>query len=285
MIIPPTDFSGTIAQCAEELLEVSYGCEVFLGEMPEIKDNFEIKTDDISLFSDTLKSCLNSAHLGHKLRFSHSDNKFYLDILAGRELDFYVSENDCTLESLTLKSDILDFSNSLSFKKRMAYLGRWNPSSNKPSLYDNDSANYASYYEVQLDSTSHTRFGISWSDGDYIYCNTANGKLKKSTTPPKDFHIYIPDTSVSDKYRWYHISYEDNEDEALKALSEHKLNKNFSSKSRNLVFLKDYRLGDFVKLQYTLNNETITVPCQFSSVTINRDNIDNTENPTLKEVK
>ena len=62
------------------------------------------------------------------------------------------------------------------------------------------------------------------------------------------------------------------------------LNKDFSAKTRNLVFLKDYMLGDFVKLQYTLNNETVSVPCQFTSVIINRDNLDNTENPTLKEV-
>ena len=53
----------------------------------------------------------------------------------------------------------------------------------------------------------------------------------------------------------------------------------------DLVFLKDYQLGDFVKLQYTINQKTVSVPCQFSSVTINRDNLDNTENPTLKEVK
>ena len=152
-------------------------------------------------------------------------------------------------------------------------------------LADGVKDNYATYYEVSLSSGSHTRFGISWGDGDYIYSDSTSGTWKKSKTPPDDFYVYVPDSSVADRYKWYYISHKENKDDALKDLAEQSEIKDFNAKARNLIFLKDYRLGDFVRLQYTLNNETLSVPCQFTSVTVNRDNLDNTENPTLKEVK
>ena len=284
MIIPPTTFSGTVSDCVRELLSSSVGCDIVLGNLPDLSDKYTLGTDEVTLFSDTLKACLDSAHSGHSVRFSHTDNRFYLDVLMGRNLDFYVSENDCTLNSLSLNGDILDLSNSLCFKKRMKYMGQWDPSANNPRLVTDDEANYATYYSVKTDS-SYTRFGYTWRDGDYIYCNSADGELKKASEVPEDFYVYVPDSSVSDKYKWYHISHKENKEEALKELSDYSQNKDFSAKSRNLVFLKDYQLGDFVKLQYTINQKTVSVPCQFSSVTINRDNLDNTENPTLKEVK
>ena len=285
MVVPPTSYSGKIPDCVSHLMSVSKGCKISLGEVAEITEKYSFSSEEVSLFSDSLKSCLDSSYSGHTVRFCHDDNRFYLDILAGDNLDFYVSENDCTLNSLTLKGDILNLSNSAAFKKRIKYMGQWNPSSNSPSSYDSSEENYATYYRVNLSSGSYTRFGISWSDGDYIYCDTTSGNWKKSKTPPEDFYVYIPDNTIEDKYKWYHISYKENKDEVLASLSDFKENKEFFAVSRNLVFLKDYRLGDFVKLQFTLNNNTVSVPCQFTEVTINSDNVNNTENPTLKEVK
>ncbi len=284
MIVPPTSFSGTVSDCVRELLSVSKGCDIALGDLPVINNEYSVQTDEVTVLSDTLISCLDTSFSGHKVRFSHSDNRFYLDILVGNNLDFYVSENDCTLHTLTLDGDILDLSNSFCFKKRIKYMGQWDPISNNPKIYNNNEGNYATYYAVNTDS-SYTRFGITWKDGEYIYCDSTDGEWKKELNPPDDFYVYVPDSSVSDKYKWYHISRKENYEDALNALADYSINKNFSAKSRNLVFLKDYRLGDFVRLQYTLNNKIFSVPCQFSSVTINRDNLDNTENPTLKEVK
>lgn len=285
MIIPPTSYSGKTSACATHLLSVSKGCDIHPGEIPEITEKYSFKSDEVTVFSDGLKECLDQSYSGHQVRFSHSDNKFYLDILTGNHLNFYVSENDCTLDSLTLNRDILDLSNSTVFKKRIKYMGKWNPSRNSPAIYDESDGNYATYYEVTLGAEEYSHFDITWKNGDYIYCNTTNGKWKKSETPPEDFYVYLPDSSADDMYRWYHISHKENKEEALTDLSAFKENKDFSARSRNLVFLKDYKLGDFIRLQYTLNNKTITVPCQFSEITINSDNIDNTENPTLKEVK
>ena len=161
MIIPPTTFSGTVSDCVRELLSSSVGCDIVLGNLPDLSDKYTLGTDEVTLFSDTLKACLDSAHSGHSVRFSHTDNRFYLDVRMGRNLDFYVSENDCTLNSLSLNGDILDLSHSLSFKKRMKYMGQWDPSANNPRLVTDDEANYATYYSVKTDS-SYTRFGYTW---------------------------------------------------------------------------------------------------------------------------
>ena len=286
MIIPPLSYYEKISNIVSYMLSNSYGCDISLGSLPSITDYYNFQNEKASLFSDSVKACLDTVNAGHSVRFSHEDNRFYLDILSGNELNFYVSENDCTLDKLTFNADLIDLSNSVCFLKKMSYMGEWNPHKNSPLLTNNIKDNYAKYYAINTEGEGvATLFGLTWANGTFIYSDTTSGKFKKSSTRPEDFYVYSTDTTVNSKYQWFHISDKNTKDEAISATKELCINKDFTAESRNLSFLDDYNLGDFVKLQYTLNGETISVPCQFSSVVLNRDISGKTEKPTLKEVK
>lgn len=285
MLLPPSSVSGSLSDCTSSLLSASKGCEIYPGTVPADFDSLSLNTSEVTYLSDSLKEFLSPCRLGRRVRFSHADNRFYLDILCGNVLDFYVSESDGTLSSVSFNGNILDYSNSLCFQKHMKHMGSWKPDTNSPKLYENDPENFGKYYEASLSKDIHTLFGIAWEDGDFIYCNTKDGEWKKSKNPPDSFFVYLPDGDAEKKYQWYEISSLSSCDEADAYLKNRTENRDFSAAAESLSYGKDYKIGDFVRLQYTKFGKTVTVSAQFTSVTVNRDNMQDIEIPTLKEVK
>ena len=175
--------------------------------------------------------------------------------------------------------------NSFSYLMRFPTISTWNVYNNSPSLSNNRSSNFGKCYRVTNAGDGVTRFGYTWEDGDYIYCKSENGEWKRSLSPPDPIYVYVPDATVPDKYKWYHISSDSTKEEALTSLSELIAKRKFSVTPKNIRFLTDYSLGDFVTVQYKSNNKIKTALCQVSDIVLSRDNLKTVENPTLKEVK
>lgn len=287
MIIPPLSPSGTLSYVIEYFLSSSYGCEILKGHIPSDEDDdaeMSFSTTRAMLFSEAIKSFLSDNRLGHKVRFSHEDNCFYLDIIRGNNLDLYISDGDCTLDTLSIDDDILDVAQSVCYLHSFSTTNTWDAYNNSPTLYQKSASNLGKCYRVSMEKTTAYIFDLTLENGDYIYCNTADGVWKKSAGPPKAFYRYIQDESVSDKYNWFFMSSQDTKSEAVSEVKEKSLNHSFSVSVKNITFLKDYKLGDFVKLQYIQNNKLKTHTCQFTEVTLSRDSMENQENPTLEEV-
>ncbi len=284
MIIPPLAPTGTLSYVIEYFLSSSYGCEMLKGEIPSDETEMSFKTTRAMLFSDAIKSFLGDSRLGHKVRFSHDDNCFYLDILQGNNLDLYISDGDCTLDSLLVDNDILDLAQSVCYLHSLSTSNTWDAYNNEPKLYQKLSSNLGKCYRVSMEKSVAHIFNLTLENGDYIYCNTADGVWKRSAGPPKAFYRYIEDGSVSGKYNWFFMSSQDSKFDATTELKEKTANHSFSVSVKNITFLKDYNLGDFVKLQYLQNNKLKTHTCQFTQVTLSRDSMENQENPTLEEV-
>ena len=284
MIIPPISVSGNAESIVSYLLDSSFGGDISLGNCASFSESFDFETGEVTYFSDSLKSCLAPFNAGFSVRFDHSGNSLFLDILKGNELPLYVSENDCTLESASLSEDILDLANSACYKHHFTVLGTWNPRTNSPYLSDKVSSNMGICYRVSFSSDSYSRFDITWTPGDYIYCNTEDGKLKGSSERPDDFYVYIPCGSCDPKFQWFCISDCNSNAETSSFLANIKASRRFDAKAKNLKFMKDYSLGDFVKVQYFNGSETISVRCRFTEIIINHDSSGFSENPILEEV-
>lgn len=284
MIIPPLAPTGTLSYVIEYFLSSSYGCEIFKGKIPENETEMSFKTTRAMLFSDAIKSFLSDNRLGHKVRFSHDDNCFYLDILQGKTLDLYVSDGDCTLSSLSIDNDVLDLAQSVCYLHSLSTTASWDAYNNEPVLYKKQPSNFGKCYRVSMEKSVAHIFDLTLENGDYIYCNTADGVWKKSAGPPKAFYRYIEDNTVDPKYNWFFMSSQDSKYDASTELKEKTLNHSFSVSVKNITYQKDYNLGDFVKLQYFQNNELKTHTCQFTEVTLSRDSMEDQENPTLEEV-
>ncbi len=285
IVIPPISLSGTISEVISELLSASYGGDIAMGEIPVCESEAAFLSDSALLFSDALNTFLSEENLGHSLRFSHDDCKFYLDIIKGADLDFYVSENDETLDKLTFNYDILNLANSVCFLCDLPVLGTWNPVGNKPVLYQKKAQNMGACYRINTSVDEYSRFGIEWHDGEYIYSDTPDGAWKRSIGVPDDFYIYSSDGSLNKKEQWFYISNKHKPEEASSELMEKIPESRFLATAKNITFLTDYRLGDFVKLQISQGNTVKTIPCQFTQVILSREGMENKENPTLKEVK
>ncbi len=284
-VISPVSLSGTLAQVTSGMLSASYGGDIALGSCPETEDSFSFSCESAMVFSEVIKNLLAPAYLGHTLRFSHEDNCFYLDIIKGNFLDFYVCEGDETLDTITLSGDILDYANSLCYRCAIPVLGGWDPSLNSPTLTSGNEKNLGKCYRVTTDYSSVKRFDLTFYDGNYIYCDTLDGKWKRSTSPPEDFYVYIPDATVGKKYQWFHLSRENSPADATMDLSNQTTNSAFKAAAKNIEFLTDYSLGDLVNLQYVQMGDRKTHLCQVTQVTLSRDSFNNNENPTLEEVK
>ncbi|MBR2916388.1 MAG: hypothetical protein IKC07_02145 [Clostridia bacterium] len=284
MIVPPQSLSGSAKALAQTLLKSSYGCAVSLGNVADLSASSSFESNRVTLLSDSLKNCLDLVNGGHSVRFSHEDKKFYLDILKGENMDLYLCEDEETLESFTTEKDLLDLSNSFSYQMHFPVISTWNVYNNSPSLVNNKASNFGRCYRVTNAGDGVTRFGYTWENGDYIYCKNEDGKWKKSLSVPDPIYVYVPDTTVSDKYKWFSISSGSTKEEGRASLSELIIKRKFSVTPKNILFSRDYRLGDFVTVQYKTNGKIKTSLCQVTDIVLSRDNLKTIENPTLKEV-
>lgn len=283
MVLPPVSLSGTLFDICSAMLAQSFGCDISLMDCPESSEELGFKSDKAMLLSEALKMFLEEEDLGHRVRFSSGE--FFLDILKGESLSFYVSESDGVLDALSLSSDILDEANAFCLKKRFLVEGSWDVYKNSPPLYQSREANFGLCYLVDTTKDSYSRFNLTFKKGDYIYCDTRDGVWKKSVSMPEPYYVFEPYENKKDPLCWYFLSSAESESDAKSELSQKTANSDFSVSVRNLSLGRDYNLGDFVKLQYNHLGAVKTRLCQFTAVTTNRDENGFYENPTLKEVK
>lgn len=284
MIIPPFSKTGTVADIAQELLASSYGCDIHFGNAEEFSSSVTFETDRAELLAVAMENCLNMDNAGLRVRFSHDDGRFYLDILKGEDLEFYVSENDCTLDNLTFEEDLLDTANSACYLQRMSVIDRWDPTDNLPTLTNKSPENFGKCYYIPSSADFFFRFNIDWRGGDYIYCDTVDGIWKRGKVPPEDFYFYIEDADVNSKFKWFSLASGTSLAEVQSEISALPTTRRFDAVAKNLKFMQDYNLGDFVKVQFNMGGIVKTVPCRFSQVIINCDSSGCSENPTLEEV-
>ncbi len=284
IVLPPVSLSGTAYEIVNKMRTSAYGGNILMGASPSFTKTLSFVSEEATIFSETLKGFLDKEQLGHTLRFSHTNNRFYLDIIKGQNLNFYISEDDETLENLTLSNDILDVFNSLCYKQEFEVLETWHPGANNPPLFQDRSSNLGKCYRINTTEEGYSRFGYDWYNGDYIYCDNLTGTWKKSNGHPEPFYRYLPNEDLAKKYQWFFISNRRTKEDADNELSKKVSKFTFNASAKNIIYLKDYKLGDFVKLQYTQNNTLKTHSCQFTQITLSRDNMENKENPTLEEV-
>ena len=290
MVVPPVSESQkTPSAIAASLLEASHGCDIHLGNCAAFSNLTDFKTDRALTLSDALSLCLSESGGGFCVRFSHSDNKLYLDILKGQDRDIFVSENDETLSSLTVEIDVLDKASDVCYLQSLAPESVWNADNNSPTLTNGKSENFGKCYRVKTDSKSKMRFDINFENGDYIYCSTRDGKWKRSLSRPDDFYVFPIDGNgdtegTSSALYWLAVSDENSETAAKASLSENGKRRekcDYFAEAKNIQLKKDYSLGDTVKLQYSLCNKTQSVTCRISEVEFFAEEGEYTEKPKL----
>ncbi|MBO5454739.1 MAG: hypothetical protein J6A69_12380 [Clostridia bacterium] len=244
---------------------VSETCADFavLGSTVISDNDISFERSVMTTVENAVRDCLESDGLGHRLVFDTENKKWVFDIIQGRKSDLVVSEDMLNAFESEYTHSLLDFCTSGYYRRDYNFKGDWNPVSNSPALSNNTSENYASAYRATADAEI---FNLSINKGDYIICNTPDGKWQKSDKAD-GFDVYIPGTYKGAKC-WDAIFNSDTESEALEILEKNKLTEKCSANMRNLEFGKDFKLGDIVTFNQKIGKDLISLNLKITSVTL-----------------
>ncbi len=282
-VLPPFNMSGKISDIVESMVKASRGGAFKLKDC-RITKSAAFSSNEALPLSEALTLLLKPLGFGFSLDFSAEDAAFYLSLKSGKNLDFYINEEDGTLDSFTFVKDFQNKADSICYLQRLQATDYWNPQKNSPALSQGKEENFGLCYKVSGLSSPFLRFGHTFDNGDYIYCDNEDGNWKRSISPPEDFYVFIENKEAAKKYRGYHISQKHSQNEAKEELSSVAETTEFSAVCKNLEYKTDFNLGDFAQVQFRLGEGEKTVKCQFAKIILNYDCDEAAQNPILEEV-
>ena len=151
------------------------------------------------------------------------------------------SEENKNAFEMTYAEDLQDHASGGYYVQKVDHMGDWNAGENSPKLVNSKPENFATGYHV---SVAGAKFGITFGKGDYIVCKDKSGVWEKAETL-EDFVVEIP-SEMTGVYAWMASLNGDTEEEARKDLAKKGVQRDVTSKVRNLSFGQDYDLGDLV---------------------------------------
>lgn len=212
---------------------------------------------------EVIIDCLNKEDAGHELLFDPKNKKWVFNIYKGKETGITLSELNLNAFDTEYTHNLLDYATNGYYRKSLSYKGLWDPATNTPYLTDNLPENYAKSYCV---SGKGSCFGITFEKDDYIICKSENGKWEKSDETD-GFWVKISDGKTG-VYAWESVLSSVNPDSAKDELKEKSLKESAQGKVRNLVYEKDFNLGDIILFSNEVGGKTKTFRQRINAVTI-----------------
>ncbi len=180
--------------------------------------------------------------MGFSFRFNPSDKSFIFKVLKSRKNNgAIISEEFKTAYEESFTMDLQNEATGGIFYQKPINCGDWNAQTNTPALYETPE-NFGKYYTV---TTGAMRFEIVFFPGDKIICMDKSGKFSK-VEEAKPFPVLI-EPEDNGIFSWSSMLLKTNETEAKEELSKFKREENASFKTKNLVFGKDFFLGDIIR--------------------------------------
>jgi len=202
-----------------------------------------LQNKKVSSLFDLIKSCMEQDGGGHQVIFDTHLKQWIFKLTKGKNLTTVLSEDNRNAYDSEYLEDIQNAYDGGYFEQEITDMGEWDIYTNYPVLEDAIPENYGKGYKVTLSrSTTYSRFGIAFSDGDYIVCKSASGTWEKASDL-QNFQARIA-PEQSGIYAWETPLDADNEQDARQYLAKMQGKKQIIMKTRGLVFDKDYQLGD-----------------------------------------
>ena len=217
-----------------------------------------------------VRQILETAHLGHTMRFDITTRQWVFQVLCGNPDNLLViSSTNRNAYDVSVGCDSLDFLSEGLFKHTMENMGEWNPANNTVTKDDiageritnNVPINYGRCWKVGADGkgSSIGLGSVTFQKGDYLICRQTSGALQKSDNC-EPFWVKTPATSPKTGiYRWEGILQGGNQSEATNSLNQASRTNVVQGKTANLYFGKEYALGDVVTVQYQADRYKFSV--------------------------
>ena len=217
-------------------------------------------SNQIDFFCDGAKSLyflireiLKDEKLGFSFRFNVLDKSFRFKVLSAKENeDVRICSEFKTIYDESFICDLQNEAESVVFYQKVTDCGKYDAYSDDPRLYISPD-NYGKFYTV---TSSSFRVGLDLNEGDIILCKDKSGKFTK-VTEAKPFPVVIggQDNGI---FSWSVALDNADEQEAQEKLKTLKCDESFSFKTKNLVYNKDFFLGDILKTSYVSEGFSVT---------------------------
>lgn len=230
-----------------------YTADFELLENDEFSQIISYSKEGCATLAEYVTEILDADNAGHELIFNTARKKWQFHILRGRELPLILSEANKTAHDSTYSSDLLNAFNAGVFKQSFRYMGEWSPSSNSPRLSEKSADNYECCYKISEDGVCFER---QWQKDRYILCRDSEEYAWEQTDaiPDGDIKTVVSDSSqamgiyLSEVYLG-----EKSTAEAERALCEY-VEQRSASAASDMLFKRDYELGDIVRFQLVKGN-------------------------------
>ena len=230
-------------------------------------DKMSFAIDKVKNLHDVVCEILNMQNIGFKLVPDIRQKQFIFSVYSGTECLVLLSQANRTAYDMAYtieKQDMVTMSGW--YERKLDDLGEWNASTNTPRITNNSSENAYTYYKVSADGS---QFGLSFTKGDYIYSDQADGKLKKAVDKPENIWVYIENPTVLGAKKWDAVlSGAKTESEAFAEIKTLSVREEIASEVKDVEYGRDYNLGDIVRVQYEAGHFKKSEKMRVSSVAI-----------------
>lgn len=230
-----------VSSAAGDFLAV--GKNSFVGEA------MDYSTDKVRVLYDVICEVLKTQNLGFKVTPDVDNKQFVFEVYSGAKVPALVSQSNRTAYDMTYTVEKQDMATQSGwYERKMLDMGNWNASTNSPKLSNNTKSNAYTYYKITVSYSS--RFGLSCTAGNYLYCDTADGVWKTSEKLPQNIWVYYDNSTETGAKRWDAVLRgAKTEAEALAEFSDMKKAESLQTEVKRLVYGTDYALGDIVRVQ------------------------------------
>lgn len=228
---------------------------------------------------EIITELLKGENMGFSFKFNASDKSFTFKTLKSKKNETAViSEEYKTSYDESFTMDLQNEATGGVFYHTPVYCGEWDASSNKPALRE-IASNFGNYYTVTV---SGRQFGIVFTAGEIIICKDKSGAFSRDSEA-KPFPVKIP---PEDKgiFSWSKGFNNKTENEATEELKNSKREESTSFKTKNLVFGKDFSLGDILKTSFSKDGFCVTCEKIVSSIHLWDEAGDSGCLPTLEKI-
>lgn len=227
---------------------------------------------------DLISDCLDKDGAGHEVRFDVKNKRWTFRPSKGAELSVVLSDSNRNTYETEYTEDSQNYYTGGWYEQEMTDMGDWDAEANSPRLTNVQPANFAKAYRV---TTAATRFGIAFAEGDYIVCNNKAGTWSKAEKIAS-FWVHIPSAKTG-IYAWETEITGTTEDAAQTYLTGCTIDKSIKTKTRGLIYGKDYKLGDMVRVEVQKGDFKFSGVKKITGVNLWYENNDVGEQPIMEE--
>ena len=248
--------------------------------------------DKVRILHDVVVEILEPRGLGFTVEPDISDKRFVFKVYSGTEQSCIVSLSNKTAYDLVYTVEKQDMATASGwYERKFEDMGDWDAITNSPVLLDNKPENIYKFYRIASESTNQygyqvENFGLVCEKGDYLYCNTADGKWKISKSQPQPEWVFINNSSMNGAKRWDAVlTGTKTADEALSELARKCQTDILQTEVRRIEYGKDYRLGDIVRVQFEYGDFKKVEKKRVTSISLYYDTDSCGVSPTLKSLE